>query len=72
MWRKTTSSMMYLEEPSAHGWNKDRSIDWVSEPYPQDVIDLLKNDESDDNSDSDNEDDYIYDENEESSEFEQE
>ena len=28
------------------GWNIDGSIAWILNPYPEDILDLLKNDEN--------------------------
>ena len=26
-----------VEEPNSHGWNDDFTIDWISDPYPEDI-----------------------------------
>ncbi len=33
--------MFYLDCPANHGWFEDLSIDWIEEPYPEDVTELL-------------------------------
>ena len=33
--------MIEIEEPQNHGWNNDCSFDWITEPYPGNVAELL-------------------------------
>ena len=41
MWRNACRPMINLESPMNHGWFPDLSIDWIEEPYPEDVTELL-------------------------------
>ena len=50
--------MLNLEDPSQHGWTEDLEPDWETEPYPEDIEQLLIRDnvdaasvDSDDDSD---------------------
>ena len=33
--------MIEQGDPSNHGWKADFSVDWISEPYPEDISELL-------------------------------
>ena len=44
---------MSLNDPKYHGWLPDLTIDWIDEPYPEDVSQLLLTDNSSDGDDSD-------------------
>ena len=41
MWRNAYRPIINLESPTNHGWLPDLKIDWVEEPYPEDVTELL-------------------------------
>ena len=41
IWRQAAIPVIDLEEPNLHGWNADMTIDWISDPFPQDVSELL-------------------------------
>eukprot|EP00794_Sanderia_malayensis_P020850 gene20850-biopygen15376 len=41
MWRSAYRPMMNLDTPTNHGWLPDLSIDWIEEPYPEDITELL-------------------------------
>ncbi len=58
MWKMAKSPMLNLEDPSQHGWTGDLEPDWGTEPYPEDIEQLLVRDnvdaasvDSDDDSD---------------------
>ena len=55
MWRKAHQTRMIPEEPQFHGWMTDLQIDWIDEPFPDDIVELLmgKEDEGDDESSAD-------------------
>ncbi len=42
--RQASQSIINVQEPVNHGWLEDMSIDWVTEPYPEDIAVLLIND----------------------------
>ncbi len=59
-----------MGDPADHGWKKDLTIDWIGDPYPKAVSDMLfdkvdgdcENDEYDfEEADDDDEEDYMYD-----------
>ena len=37
--------VMSLEYPQNHGWLQELKTDWTDEPYPEDVTELLLNDD---------------------------
>ena len=37
--------VMSLDDPQNHGWLADLKTDWIDEPYPEDVTELLLNDD---------------------------
>ena len=39
--RQAKNPIVEIEEPRDHGWNEDCSVDWVTEPYPENVAELL-------------------------------
>ena len=39
--------MMNLESPTNNGWLPDRNIDWIEEPYPEDVRELFVTSDND-------------------------
>ncbi len=41
MWRNAYRPTMNLDTPTNHGWLQDLSIDWIEEPYPEDITELL-------------------------------
>ena len=41
MWRNAYRPIINLESPTNRGWLPDLKIDWVKEPYPEGVTDLL-------------------------------
>ena len=53
--RQARKPIVEIEEPQNHGWNEDCSVDWVSEPYPENVAELLidRQDSANDNEISD-------------------
>ncbi len=63
IWKMAKSPMLNLEDPSQHGWTGDLEPDWGTEPYPEDIEQLLVRDnvdaasvDSDDDSDLEMED----------------
>ena len=62
MLRKAATPVMSLDDPKYHGWLPDLTIDWIDEPYPEDVSQLLLIDDSSDGDDSN----FEYGENEDS------
>ena len=71
MWRQSVNPVMDLPDPTQQGWNKDQQIEWVDEPYPNDVGELLfeKEDKksNNDNEDADEDEEYDGDEDEDES-----
>ena len=67
IWKSTATPQLSLPPMEKHGWNADGSIMWITETYPEDVSELLINDEDDSESESesaidiDNESDIISD-----------
>ena len=53
MLRKAVTPVMSLDDPKYHGWLLNLTIDWIDEPYPEDVSQLLLIDDSSDGDDSD-------------------
>ena len=47
IWRHASQSIIDTETPANHGWLEDLSIDWLTEPYPEDIAELLLVSESD-------------------------
>ena len=45
VWRQASQSIIDIEEPVNHGWLEDMSIDWLTEPHPEDIAELLLNEE---------------------------
>ena len=45
MWRRASMPVMSLDDPQNHGWLPDLKTDWIDEPYPEDVTELLLNDD---------------------------
>lgn len=43
MWRQSSRPIMEIDAPTSHGWKEDLSEDWVHEPYPDDVSEILVN-----------------------------
>ena len=41
MWKKTGSAQISLPHIDEHGWQVDGSIDWMTEPYPNGMYNLL-------------------------------
>lgn len=41
IWRQASRAMIEQEDPSTHGWKADFSVDWIFEPYPEDISELL-------------------------------
>ena len=37
--------VMLPDDPQNHGWLADLKTDWIDEPYPEDVTELLLNDD---------------------------
>ena len=49
---KSTSTPQLSSPMEGHGWNAEGSIVWITEPYPEDVLHLLINDDDDNGSDN--------------------
>ena len=47
MWKMAKSPMLNLEDPSQHGWTGNLEPDWGTEPYPEDIEQLLIRDDVD-------------------------
>ena len=45
-WKSTRIGQLILPNIEEHGWNTDGSIAWILDPYPEDILDLLMNDEN--------------------------
>ena len=41
IWRQASLPMIEQGDPSNHGWKADFSVDWISQPYPEDISELL-------------------------------
>ncbi len=41
IWKQASKSIIDIEQPANHGWLEDLSIDWLTEPYPEDIAELL-------------------------------
>ena len=39
IWRQASRPMIEQEDPINHGWKADFSVDWIFEPYPEDISD---------------------------------
>ena len=59
IWKKAVTPVMSLNDPKYHGWLPDLTIDWIDEPYAEDVSQLLLTDDSNNGDDSD----FEYDKN---------
>ena len=46
MWKSTRIAQLILPNIEEHGWNTDGSIAWILDPYPEDFLDLLINNEN--------------------------
>ncbi len=40
IWRQASPSIIDTEEPANHGWLEDLTLDWLTEPYPEDIAEL--------------------------------
>ena len=45
MWRSALMPVMSPDDPQNHGWLPDLKTDWIDEPCPEDVTELLLNDD---------------------------
>ena len=61
LWRQSIHPNLNLGKPECHGWCPELSIDWVDEPYPSDVSELLFGKEKKKSEDEDEDDDEDYD-----------
>ena len=54
-WKKTGNKEILLPNIDEHGWQADGSIDWIKEPYPDGIYNLLieQNDIKTDSEESD-------------------
>ena len=52
IWKSTATPQLSLPPMEKHGWNADGSIMWITETYPENVSELLINDEDDSGSES--------------------
>ena len=43
MWRDASKPLLLSDNPAMHGWLPDMSIEWIEEPYPSDITELLFN-----------------------------
>ena len=41
MWKRLTNPIIELPEISDYGWNEDGTIEWIVQPYPDEICDLL-------------------------------
>ena len=65
MWKRTKEAIIEMPPITDHGWNDNGSIEWIDKPYPDDITEMLIEDngeeeetvESDIDSESDNNDD---------------
>ena len=55
LWKSTRIAQLILRNIEEHGWNTDGSIAWILDPYPEDILDLLMNDENKSEDGNDNE-----------------
>ena len=46
LFRQANHPIIEIEEPKNHGWNKECSFDWVTVPYPRNMVGLLINREN--------------------------
>ena len=55
-WKRTESAQISLPNINENGWHTDGTINWNAEPYPEDISDLLlqENEDSCENSESEN------------------
>ena len=42
IWRQASTPILQHDDPRLH-WNEDLSVDWILEAYPEDICDLLVN-----------------------------
>ena len=47
IWRQSSNPMIESEEPNMHGWNDDFAVDWISDPYPEDISEFFVTDDAD-------------------------
>ena len=47
IWKKANVAKPVLPPITGHGWNEDRSLTWTSEIFPEEVEEILFNDEFD-------------------------
>ena len=61
-WKRTESAQISLSNIDENGWHADGTINWITEPYPDDISDLLlqENEESCENSEPESEESDIY------------
>ncbi len=45
IWRQSSRPMMQIDTPTLHGWKQDLSVDWVHEPYPDNINELSVNED---------------------------
>jgi len=43
LWKSTETAQLTLPKIEEHGWYADGTITWITEPYPDDVSELLIN-----------------------------
>ena len=46
LWKSARIAQLILPNIEEHSWNKDGSVAWILDPCPEDVLDLLMNDEN--------------------------
>ena len=58
LWKRTKIAQLPLPQIEEHGWNAYGSIVWITEPYPEDISDLLMNHSLESESESGDSDEY--------------
>ena len=46
LWKSIRIAQLILPNMEEHGQNTDGNITWILDPYPEDILDLLMNDEN--------------------------
>ena len=55
LWKSTHIAQLILPNIEQHGWSTDVSIASILDPYPEDILDLLMNDENESEDGNNNE-----------------
>ena len=55
LWKSTRTAQLILPSIEEQGQDTDGSIAWILDPYPEDILDLLMNDENESEDGNNNE-----------------